>query len=356
MNILLRGTALKREDTRIIWTIMLPALFELVMSQLFGMVDTIMLGHSAASTVAIAAVGLTNSPFNLCNGIINAFNIGTTAAVAWAIGAGKKQDARSIARTALCFNALIGLLVSTALFSLARPIIAFMGGEEDTFEYAVEYLRIIAVGMLPLALTYAATSSLRGIGRTKLPMLYNLTANFFNVIGNYALIYGRLGFPALGVAGAGISTTASRYLAFAMAMGVMFFGRHDVRQTLRGGRLIDTRWLRRIGRVGGTAAVEQLIMQIGFFMFAKTVAGLGTQLFAAHQIALSVNGLTWMPPQSFGVAATTLVGQNLGAGKKDRAEGYMRFIHRCSLLFSFGFAVVFLIFIRQIALIYTSDM
>ena len=352
---LLRGTVLKREDTKIIWTIMLPALFELVMTQLFGMVDTIMLGHSAASTVAIAAVGLTNSPFNLFNGILSAFNIGTTAAVAWAVGAGNHRDAASIARTSMTLNGVIGLAVSALLYAFARPIITFMGGEADTFDYAVEYLRIIAVGFLPLAMTYAITSSLRGIGRTKLPMFYNLIANFCNVIGNYALIYGKIGFPALGVAGAGISTTLSRCLAFARAMGVMRFGGHDLRQWRRGGRLLEARWIRRMGGVGGTAALEQLIMQIGFFIFAKTVAGLGTQLFAAHQIALSVNGLTWMPPQAFGVACTTLVGQNLGAGDKDRAESYMRFIHRCSLAFSFAFAAAFLIFIRQIALIYTND-
>ena len=355
MELLLRKTSLKREDTKIIWIIMLPALFELVMSQLFGMVDTIMLGHSVDSTAAIAAVGLTNSPFNLFNGMISAFNNGTTVAVAWAMGAGKRDDACSIVRTAMMTNALIGLLVSLALYAFAEPIIIFMGAQEDTLAFAVSYLRIIAIGMLPLSMCYAITGSLRGVGRTRMPMVYNLIANFCNVIGNYALIYGRLGCPQLGVTGAAISTTLSRYVALILALGVLFFGQHEVKQTLRADWLIRLKWLKKIGGVGGTAAVEQLIMQIGFFVFARKVAGLGTQLFAAHQIALSVNGLTWMPAQAFGIAATTMVGQSLGAGEKERAEGYMRFIHRLSLLFSVCFAIVFLLFIRQIALIYTSD-
>ena len=141
MELLLRKTSLKREDTKIIWVIMLPALFELVMSQLFGMVDTIMLGHSVDSTAAIAAVGLTNSPFNLFNGMIAAFNNGTTVAVAWAMGAGKRDDARSIVRTAMMTNALIGLLVSLVLYTFAEPIIIFMGAQEDTLDFAVDYLR-----------------------------------------------------------------------------------------------------------------------------------------------------------------------------------------------------------------------
>ncbi len=355
MEYLLRKTTLRREDTKVIWTIMLPALFELVMSQLFGMVDTIMLGHSADSTIAIAAVGLTNSPFNLCNGVISAFNVGTTAAVAWAVGAQKPDDAGSITRTLLTANALVGLIVSLVLYIFARPIIIFMGAEADTLDYAISYLRIVAIGMLPLAMCYAITGSLRGIGRTRMPMVYNLIANSANVLGNYMLIYGKFGCPALGVAGAAISTTLSRYIALALALSVLFLGHHELRQKLRADWLPRLRWLKRIGGVGGTAALEQLIMQIGFFVFALKVAGLGTQMFAAHQIALSVNGLTWMPAQAFGVSATTMVGQSLGAGKKDRAEGYMRFIFRLAIVFAIVFAVLFLLFIRQIALIYTSD-
>ena len=83
---------------------------------------------------------------------------------------------------------------------------------------------------------------------------------------------------------------------------------------------------------------------------------MGRQLVDGHQSAQRVNGLTWRPAKSFGSAGTTMVGQSLGAGEKERAEGYMRFIHRLSLLFSVCFAIVFLLFIRQIALIYTSDL
>jgi len=87
-----------------IMVIMLPAMVELLMTQLFHMVDTIMLGHSSISTVAIAAVGLTNTPFNMCNGIMNGLNVGTTAAVAWAIGAKENRSAMLISRNAVMLN------------------------------------------------------------------------------------------------------------------------------------------------------------------------------------------------------------------------------------------------------------
>ncbi|MDO4355682.1 MAG: MATE family efflux transporter [Clostridia bacterium] len=355
MQLLTKGLSLNRDDMKRILVIMLPAMVELLMSQLFTMVDTIMLGHSNASTVAIAAVGLTNTPFNLFNGMMNALNVGTTAAVAWAIGANDRDSARAIARTAMTMNLIVGAVVTCILYIGAPMIITFMKAEADAYQYAVDYLRVIALGMTPLMLTYGITGALRGVGKTKLPMLYNLFANLLNVFGNYILIYGKLGFPALGVTGAAISTTLSRVIAFLLASGVLFFGRHPIRLTMRGDYRLHRQWLGRITRVGSTAAAEQLIMQIGFMMFALTVSGLGTKIFAAHQIALNVNGLTWMPAQAFGVAATAIVGQCLGAGDKLKARDFVRVIHRMSMGVAVLIGVLFLLFSQYIAALYTTE-
>lgn len=355
MKLLTKGLSLDRADMKRIMLIMLPAMVELLMTQLFHMVDTIMLGHSEISTVAIAAVGLTNTPFNMFNGVMNALNVGTTAAVAWAIGAKDQNSAKSIARTAMTMNFIIGLIVSAVLYVGAPMIITFMKAEADAYAYAVEYLQVIALGMLPLMLTYGVTGALRGVGKTKLPMLYNLFANLLNVIGNYLLIYGNFGFPELGVAGAAISTTFSRYVAFVLAAGVLFFGKHPIRLSVLGDYRLHREWIGRITRVGSTTAAEQLIMQIGFMMFALTVSGLGTETFAAHQIALSVNGLTWMPAQAFGVAATSIVGQCLGAGEKVKARDFVKVIHRMSLCVAALIAVTFLLTSQYIAALYTTE-
>ena len=355
MNLLTKGLSLNRDDMKRIMVIMLPAMVELLMTQLFHMVDTIMLGHSSISTVAIAAVGLTNTPFNMCNGIMNGLNVGTTAAVAWAIGAGNRDGAKQITRTAMSMNFIVGAIVTVILYLGAPMIITFMKAEPDAYQYAVDYLQIIAMGVLPLVLTYGITGAMRGVGKTKLPMLYNLLANLLNVVGNYLLIYGKFGFPELGVTGAAISTTLSRWVAFVLAAGVLFIGKHPIRM----GFTLDFRphreWLQRITRVGSTAAAEQFIMQIGFMMFALTVSGLGTETFAAHQIALNVNGLTWMPAQAFGVAATAIVGQCLGAGDKLRARDFVKVIHRMSLCVAVLIGVTFLFTSQYIAALYTTE-
>jgi len=355
MQTLSRGLSLDRNDMKRVLAITLPALFELVLSQLFTMVDTIMLGRSEVSAVAIAAVGLTNNPTNLVRSILIALNIGTTAGVAWAVGAGERRSAGQIARNALMLNAIVGAAAACVVYVLAGPIVTFMGAGPDTFQYAKTYLQIIAIGMLPLSMTFAVTAGLRGVGQTRLPMTYNLIANMLNVIGNYALIYGKLGMPKLGVAGAAISTMLSQILGLGLALFTAFRAHTPVQFSLDRNWRLSARWLRRILNVGMTSMLEQLIMQIGFVIFARQVSGLGTNIFAAHQIGLSINGLSWMPGQAFGVAATTLVGQSLGAGEKKKATDFVRMIHRMSMCTAVLIAALFVTCAPVIASLYTTD-
>lgn len=355
VQLLQKGIPLEVRDRKRIMAIALPAMVELIFTQLFSMVDTIMLGQSKNSAVAIAAVGLTNNPMNLVVGVLSAMNIGTSAAVAWSIGAGDHGGACRISRTAMTMNLLLGVLASLVLYSFAGPVVQFMGAQSDTYELAREYLQIVALGLLPMCVCFGVTSALRGAGMTRLPMFYNLAGNLLNVIGNYALIYGRLGMPEMGVAGAALSTTVSRYFTCLLALGTLFFVKSPIQMSILGDYRLHREPLRRITSVGITSALEQLIMQIGFIFFARTVSGLGTAVFAAHQVGMSVNGLTWMPPQAYGVAATTLVGQSIGAGDRKKARSYVRMIHRYSLVTAGVMCVFLLSCSHLIARAYTND-
>ena len=166
-------------------------------------------------------MGLTNNPVNLVNGCPH--RAAHRHHGGGRLGGGRaKRRRRSITRTALTLSLILGTFASAVLYFPAGQLVTFMGAQEDTYLYAKEYLEIVALGMLPAMVGFACTASLRGIGLTRLPMAYNLAGNLFNVIGNYALIYGRLGMPELGVAGAAISTTISRYVACTLALLVLF--------------------------------------------------------------------------------------------------------------------------------------
>ena len=332
-----------------------PAFLELVLSTMFAMVDMIMVGR--VSYAGLAAIGLTRQPFMLLNAIFAAVNVGTTTLVAWNIGAGNREKASAVARQVLLINFGLGIALSAVGIGFARPVVKFMGGNKDTMELGVVYFRYEAAGLMFLAVNSAITAALRGAGETKLPMMYNIGANLFDVFANWVMIYGKLGFPAMGVAGAALSTTISRSLSCAVALYVLFSRRSisKISIPLWGNYKPDFTIIRKVFSIGLPAAMEQFILQSGLMMFARTVSGLGTAEFAAHQIGLNINGLIFAPSMAFGVAATTLVGQSLGSNDEAKAEHYANKIHHMALAVACFVGTMFLLFSHPMARIYTDD-
>ncbi|MEN6316358.1 MAG: MATE family efflux transporter [Clostridiaceae bacterium] len=331
-----------------------PAFVELVMSTLFGMVDMIMVGR--LNSAAIASVGLTNQPFMLLLAVFAAVNVGTTTLVAWNIGAGNRQKASQVARQIIVLNIVLGIIMSTIGIVLSHRIVLFMGAKTDTVNNATVYFRIVAAGLVFQALTMGITAALRGAGETKLPMMYNIGSNLLNVFGNYILIYGKLGLPQLGVEGAAISTTLSRVVACSVALFILFSNKSCISISLKGGYRPDPGIIKQVFSIGIPAAMEQFVLQGGLMIFARTVSNLGTSEFAAHQIGLNINGLTFAPSMAFGVAATTLVGQSLGANDEKTAQKYANVIHHIAIAVACFVGLCFILFSHPMARLYTKEL
>lgn len=340
-----------REMLRITW----PAFIELVLSTLFGMIDMVMVGR--LSPAAIAAVGLTNQPFMLLLAIFAAVNIGGTTMVAWSIGARDLSRAKRITRQVIVLNLVLGMIVGVLGVLAARPIVRFMGARPDTIELATSYYQIVAAGLVFQAVMMAVSACLRGAGETKIPMAYNVGSNLLNVFGNYVLIYGMWGFPRWGVAGAALSTSLARLLACFWALYVVYFSNYSViKLKFKGNYLPDWEIIGKVFKIGLPSALEQFVLQSGLMLFAKIVSGLGTIGFAAHQIGLNISGLSFSPSMAFGVAATTLVGQSLGAGDLHKAEQYVRFIRKIAVATACLMGGIFILFSHPLARLYTADL
>jgi putative MATE family efflux protein len=339
---------------REILLITIPAFIELVMSTLFGMVDMVMVGRLGPA--AITAVGLTNQPFMLLLAIFAAVNIGTTTLVAWKIGAGKVEEARGVTRQTLVIGLVLGTLMSGFGVLVAPFVVRFMGSGPDIFADATAYFQIVAAGLVFQAINMGITAALRGAGETKIPMIYNVGSNLFNVFGNYVLIYGKLGFPQWGVAGAAVSTSFSRLLGCLAGLYVLYFSRHSLlRLQVKADYRLHRPTVSRIFQIGLPAALEQFVLHSGLMLFAKTVSGLGTMSFASHQIGLNISGLSFAPSMAFSVASTTLVGQSLGAEKVDQAERYAHVVHKIALLVGIFNGLLFIFFSHPITRLYTTD-
>jgi putative MATE family efflux protein len=331
-----------------------PSVVELVLSTLFGMVDMMMVG--GVGPAAIAAVGMSNQPMFLGLAVFQALNVGTTAVVARSIGAKNIDDANEATRQTLIITLVLGALISVLGIVFAEPIIAFMGAEPDVLPIGTRYFQIVSGGLIFQAITMGLSAVLRGAGDTKTPMKLNLIANCANVFGNYVLINGALGFPHLFTAGAAWSTTISRLVAAVLMLRVVYSGKFVI--NLKRSQRFTLRWdlIGRIVKVGTPAAIEQFIMRFGMIAFTKVVAGLGTDVYAAHQIAINITSLSFTPGQAFGMAATTLIGQNLGAKRPDIAEAAGWETRRLGMYVACTMGAIFFLFGGWLGRLYSSAM
>lgn len=335
---------------RIAW----PSLIELTLTQLTSMVDLMMVGR--LGPWAITAVGLTVQPKFLLMTMFVAMNVGSTALVARYRGAGEPKKANEILRQGLLLTFVLSIVASILGYIFSEPLIRFMGASDvETLRGGTVYLQIQMVGFVFMALASTITATLRGVGQTRVAMVYNLISNVVNVILNYLLINGHFGFPRLELAGASLATIIGQGVAFVLALRAVMGGKYYLHLRLKEGFKPQQHHLRNIFHIGIPAMIEQLVMRTGMIVYAKTVASLGTVVYAIHQIAMNIQAMSFMSGQAFAVSATSLVGQSLGKKRPDMAESYSNHTRRVGMTVSLVLSFTFFFFGRQIVGLYSDD-
>ncbi|MCD8365614.1 MAG: MATE family efflux transporter, partial [Clostridiales bacterium] len=221
--------------------------------------------------------------------------------------------------------------------------------------WATQYLQIQMAGFLTMALTSTITASLRGVGDSRSSMYYNLIANLVNVLFNWLLIYGNLGMPALGVAGASLATVIGQLVAFVIAMVLILRGNGFLKLEFKKGFRMQRQMMGNILNIGIPSMVEQVLMRVGMIIFARTVASLGTTAYATHQVCMNIQALSFMTGQAFAVSSTTLMGQSLGKKRPDMAEAYCRRTRTIGFLVAIVIAVVFIFWGGDLVSLYNSQ-
>jgi putative MATE family efflux protein len=295
-----------------------PVMAEMALQTLTQMVDMAMVGRLGAT--AIAAVGLSFRPLFIGHALFLGLGAAATALVARSTGAGERARADHAATQAFASSFPLALAFAIGLWVWSDGIILAMGGTGEVVALGGAYIRGLAPGMLCMLMSVIISSSLRGAGDTRTPMQVNLLANVVNVIGNYLLIFGHLGFPRLGVFGAAVATSIARATALAFFLVVTIRG--DKAVSILPTHLLRPDWdlIRRLFRVGMPAALERVVLSVALAVHLRLVAGLGTVAIAAATLAGNVEQLSFMPALGFSVAASALTGQSLGAGDPARAR------------------------------------
>ncbi len=325
---------------RIILTLALPAVAENLLRSAVFFADTLMVGW-LRDEAALAAAGLAGSLMYLFHTLSNALAVSATALVARAWGAGDQDLARRTGGQAMILSVLFALLVTAIGLPLADDFLRLMGAEPEVVAVGQTYLVIILAGSLFAFPMSVANGVMRGAGDTRMPMWTTLAMNIWNVGVSLVLVFGWMGFPALGLAGAGWGTTSAGAVGGILSILVLLRGFTGLQLRWSDLRVWDPVLIRRILRLALPSAGEAAVGQSGHLIFTRMVASLGTVALAAHQIALRVESLSYMPAWGLAVAATTIVGQSLGANRPDIAEQATRRTLTYSLVFNSLLSLLF---------------
>lgn len=317
--------------SRRVWALALPAIGEQVLALLVGLSDTFLTGHLSTRAMAqlgygraeaVAAVGLGATVVWVVLTLFFAVGVGATALVARAVGAKDRQLSTRGVGQALILGALFGGLLAVLAVPLAHAVTDVLGVEGTVADLAATFLRIFAFGLPAVGVAYAANASMRGSGDTRRPLIVMLVVNGTNIAASWLLMNGLpgLGIPALGVIGSACGAAAGWTLGAVLA--VFFLSRQHpasprvTRASLRPDR--EVMW--RILRVGLPSAAELFVLQFGVVTFSRFVVGLGADAYAANTTINNLESIGTLPGLGFAVAATTLVGQALGAQDPELAR------------------------------------
>ena len=320
-----------------------------------AIVDTMMVGRLPNSAVAISAVSLGGILVHVLAFFGGGLLIGLDTLVSQAFGAGQRED---------CHRSLLhGIYLSLALapFLMAPvwlfdPLLRFARISPEIISVAVPYSRAMAWGTLPLLLYFAVRRCMQGMNMVRPISFALVTANIINAVGNWLLIYGRLGAPAMGAVGSGWSTAFARmYLAAILVGYLLWYDQKHRTELLRTPIQPELARIRRLIALGFPAAM-QITLEIGVFALVTALIGrLGAISLASHQIALNTVSLTYMVPLGISSAAAVRVGQAIGRGDPRGAGDAGGTAILLGAAFMTCAGGVLLIFPRWIARLYTPD-
>jgi putative MATE family efflux protein len=304
------------ESRRIVWALAWPVILAFLGESLVALVDMLMVSRLGAT--AVAAVGVGGQILNAVTVTMTAVGTGTLALVARSVGAGARDEARQVLAQSMLAAAALAFVFIIPFVVWAEPIVHAFGVAPEVVIEGTSFVRWVMLCVPPGAVLFVIGSALRGAGDTRTPLAIGLLVNAVNVVANWVLIYGHLGFPAFGVRGSALATA----LAFTTgaAAGILLLAGRRLRLELR---MADLRphlaTVRRVLWIGYPAAIEQLLMQIGFLLYLLLAAAYGTDAVAAYFIGVRILSLSFLPGFGFAAAASALVGQHLCARNPGRA-------------------------------------
>ena len=345
---------MKRISAGRILRLAFPLILQQLCLQLQIWIDRAMLGHVNAEF--FSAIGNTTVPYHMATSVIIAVCGGTAILVAQNIGANNLRQVTAVAESSFVGNSMLSLAAFLFFLFFSDDLFQIMGVQDQILKYSISYIRILSLSLLILGPSSTATSVLQGLGFTKIIMISGILGNIVNIFLDWVLIFGKFGFPAMGIEGAAIATVIANFLSAPLTiLFILKSPEMPVRPRLFTSLSRSLREYRQVLALGIPSGLEYGLWNVGNLMLVTYLNRLDMLSAGIYTLVFSIETVPLMIYMGFANAGLTLVGQEVGANDPRQAKraGFL------CLFFSLAICLVtgclFRMFPRPILSLFTDD-
>ena len=335
-----------------VFLLAVPMILELIMESTFAVVDIYFVGKLGAS--AVATVGLTETYLFILYSIGMGLSMAVTAIVARRIGEKDKENAGISAVQAIILAVLVSVPFAVAGIFYSNDLLALMGGDAWTLEHGSNYTQWLLGGNVVIMLLFIINAIFRGAGDAAIAMRVLWIANGINIVLDPLLIFGLGPVPGLGIEGAAIATNIGRGVGVLSQIWLLFRGGKHIK-VLRSQLYLHWQTMLKIIQTSLGGVGQMIVAMTSWIFVMRIIAEFGSEAIAGATIAMRIMMFTLMPAWGMSNAVATLVGQNLGANKPERAERSVWVTGFWNMIFLICVAIIYFLFNRQLVGIFTDD-
>lgn len=335
-----------------IFLLSVPMILEMIMESLFAVVDIFFVGKLGDD--AVATVGLTEAVIVIVYSMGVGISMAATALVARRFGEKKYNKAGSAAFQLLVFGSSISLVISVLGIVFAREILEIMGASDTVLAIGVPYTRVIFAGNLAIMLLFLINGAFRGAGQAHLAMRSLWISNGINIVLDPIFIFGIGSIDGMGLEGAAWATTIGRSIGVLYQLYHLFNGKHRL-VIRKENRILQWKTMRKIASISFGGMGQFLIDSVAWIALTRITAEFGSAAVAGFTISFRILIFSLMPAWGLSAAASTLVGQNLGAQKIRRATLSVWLTARYNVIFLSIVTLMYLLFGDYLAALFSSS-
>lgn len=343
-----------KEIDKKIFSMILPITIEGTLQMVAGIVMMGMIGR--IDVLAVSALGVSLRITQMIWALFKGITTGATVYVSQYFGANERKKMIHVIQQTIISTIMVVVVLQAIVYTQTEKLLTIFNPSQELLKMASIYIKTVSFGLPFLAIMLVVGGVLQGMGNAKTPMMITIIMNIVNIIIGYVLIFGKLGFEPMGITGAAIATAISQFIAAMLGLYVLLSENGILHAYLNKSFFeVDFKQIRDVYKVGLPTSMESIFWQLAAIILTRAILTYGETAFAAHQLGLQAESVSYMPAAGFGIAATAFVGQALGANDKKLAKAYIKQIFKGVIWMTLISTVILIFFPKYLMMLLTDN-